>query len=102
MGGIGSTVVALAAELSPGLGSLGLPATLAVLLNAPTKVGVTMMVTVALAPFARLPKKHVTVAVPLQPPWLAAADTKTTPLGRGSATVTPAALFKPLFLTVSV
>jgi hypothetical protein len=100
MGGSGRTVVVLVAELFPGSGSLGFPVTLAALLKAPTEVGITTIVTVALAPFPRLPKAQVTVVdVPLQ---VGVADTKVTPPSRGSVTVTPVALFGPLFLTVRV
>ncbi len=56
-------VVSVLAVLSPILGSFSCPVTVAVLVIVPAGVAgstVTVMVTVALAPFARLPKAHVT------------------------------------------
>lgn len=84
-------MVVSVSESSSGLRSFGLPVTFAVLLNAPAEVGITTIVTVAAVPFARLPRSQLTVLVPLQPPWLGVADTKDTPPGRGSVTVTPVA-----------
>ena len=43
-----------------------------------------------------------TVVVPLQPPWLAVADTKATLAGSGSVTVTSVASLGPRFVTTSV
>ena len=102
MAGIGRTGVVLVDELFPGLGSVGLPVTPAVLLKAPAELGLTTIVIVVLAPLARFPKGQVTVAVPLQVPWLGEADTKVTPPGRRSVTVTPVALAGPLFVTARV
>jgi hypothetical protein len=45
-----------------------------VLLIVPATVGATTMVTVALAPFARVPRAQVTVAVPEQVPCDGVAD----------------------------
>ena len=54
-------------------------------------VGVTTMVTVALAPPARLPSAQVTVlADSVQVPWVADAEPKVTPAGSGSTIVTVA------------
>src|SRR5205809_664114 len=77
-----------------------LPLTVAVLVMVPAVAGaVALMVIVALAPEARLPTEQVTVPEALvQVPWLEDAETKLTPLGRVSLTVTPVAGDGPLFL----
>ena len=51
---------------------------------------------------AMLPSAQLTVALPVQLPWLAAADTNTAVAGKLSVTVTPLALPGPLFTTVIV
>jgi hypothetical protein len=103
MGRIGRTVVATVDKSFPGLRSAWLPVTLAVLLlSAPREFGVTTIVTVPLAWFGRFPKLQMTVGAPLQLPWLGVADTKATPTGSESVTVTPVASFGPLSLTVRV
>jgi hypothetical protein len=96
------TVVDADALLLPGTGSVTPLVTLAVLFNVPPVVGVTTMVTVALAPFPRTPMEQITVLVPLQLPWLGVADTYVTPAGNGSLTLTPVALFGPKLVTVIV
>ena len=68
----------------------------------PAAVGVTVMVTVALSPLARLPRLQVTGAVPLQVPWLGVAEPNVTPLGSVSVTVTMVASDGPSLVTVSV
>src|SRR5205807_2369298 len=98
----GLTVVLAVAVLLSGFGSASVPLTLAVLVSVPAAVGWTTIVTVALAPLARFPRLHVTVLVPEQLPWPAEADTKVTPLGSVSLTVTPVAPEGPLLMAVSV
>ena len=62
--------VVVVAVLSVVSGSVSLPATDAVLVSVPVvAVAVTTIITVALAPLARVPRAQVTV--PLQLPWLA-------------------------------
>src|SRR5688572_11402724 len=66
------------------------------------------MLTVALAPGARLPRLQVTVPPPsplaggVQVPWLGVADVNVTPAGRLSVTTTPAAVDGPALVTVTV
>src|SRR4030081_3869351 len=85
-----TTVVPADAELLPGFGSDSLPVTVAVLVTVPAVAGaLAPMVNVALAPLARLPAVQVTVPALLVQPVL--ADTKVTPEGMGSVTVTPVA-----------
>ena len=55
------TVVLTVAELLAGTRSVSLAETVAVLASAPARVGVTTIVTVALAPTARLPRLAVTL-----------------------------------------
>ena len=90
------TVVLAVALLLPVAGSHDL----AVLLTIPPTVGVTVKVTVAVAP--RVPRLQVTVLVPLHVPWLGVTETKLTPLGSVSVTDTSVAAFGPLFVTVMV
>ena len=54
---------------------------------------------VALAPFARLPKLQLTAVVQL--PWLGVADTRTMPTGSVSVKVTPVAAEGPLLMMVN-
>ena len=98
------TWVVADAVLLAAFGSGSLPLTVAVLVMVPAVAGaVTVMVNVELAPEARLPTEQVTVPEALvQVPWLEDAETKVTPLGRVSVTVTPVAGDGPLFLAVSV
>jgi hypothetical protein len=68
---------------------------------------VTTIVTVALAPTARLPSGQLTVVVPVHgPPWLGVAETRVVAAGRVSLTLTPAAVVPVdavlLLVTVSV
>ena len=81
-----------------------MPFTVAVLVIVPAVAGaVTSMVIVALAPEARLPTEQVTVPEALvQVPWLDDAETKVTPAGRVSVTVTPVAGLGPLFVATTV
>ena len=102
VGGTGFTVVDAVLLLLPVLGSVTPLVTLAVLLMVPVTVGVTIIVTFAETPLPNVPRLQVTVLVPLQLPWLGVADTNVTPAGKVSVTVTPVALFGPLFVTVIV
>src|SRR6185503_10873803 len=72
--------------------------TVAVFASCPWDEGVTVIVTTALAPNARLPRLHVTVVVPLHAPCVAADDTKATPAGITSVTVTLVAAAGPLLV----
>src|SRR5882762_11974548 len=95
------TEVLADAELLAGVGSASLPETVAVLLIVPAVAGaVALIVNVALAPLARLPAVQVTVPETLVQPEV--ADTKVTPAGRVSTTLTPVAGSGPLFLAVTV
>ena len=58
----------------------------------------TLIVTPALAPTARLPRLHVTVVVPLHAPCVADEEINVTPAGRASVVVTFVALAGPLFV----
>ena len=79
------------------------PLTPAVLDMLPAVVGVTTILIVAVAFMARLPSEHTTVAelTRLQTPWLEEADTKVTPTGRLSVTVTPVAVLGPVLPIVN-
>ncbi len=61
-------------------------------------VGMTTMVTVAVPPTANVPSEQTTVAVIVQVPCVAVADTKVTPAGSVSVSVTPVAGLGPLLL----
>src|SRR3990172_78219 len=101
-------MVCAVALLLLGLGSGSVPVTVTVLLKGTptgvTWVGVTTIVTVALAPLANPPKLQLIVGGEGsgQLPWLGVADTKLTPAGRVSLTITPVAAAGPLFVTVTV
>ena len=58
------------------------------------------MVTIALPPTARLPRLQFTGPLPLQLPCVVVADTKATPAGSVSATVTFVAAAGPLLVAV--
>ena len=92
------TVVVTVAALLPVLGSTSLPLTLAVLVSVPAACGVTLMVIVAVAPLASVPRLQVTLLVQL--PWVVVTDPNVTPLGSVSFTVTPVAGEARLLLTV--
>src|SRR5437763_915059 len=98
------TSVLAEAELLAGLGSVSLPLIVAVLETVPAVAGaVALIVIVALAALASEPTSQVTVPEALvQMPWVAVAETKPTPAGRVSLTVTPVASLGPLLVAVSV
>ena len=86
-------------------GSVDVAETVAELVRVPDAVAATVpvIVMVAVAPSARLPRFPVTVLpAPVAVPWLAVAETKVTLLGSVSVTVTPVASDGPLLVTVSV
>src|SRR5213593_3875105 len=98
------TVVVSLAVLLLVSGSTGATAaTDAVLVTVPFLVGRTTIATVADPPSPRSPSAQLTV-VPfaLQRPWLALADLKRTLRSSVSVRLTPRAVSKPLFLTVTV
>jgi hypothetical protein len=75
------TVVDAVERLLPATGSSVVADTSAVLLNVPADPGVTTIFTVAPAPFASVPRLHVTVAVPLHEPTVVLDETNVTPDG---------------------
>jgi hypothetical protein len=80
--------------------------TVALLLNVPAAVGVTVIAIVTDAPFAKVPMLHVTVGlenahVPDDAP-VHVADPNVTPAGRLSVTVTLDAELGPAFVTITV
>ena len=87
-------------ELSFGFGSLSVALALAVLLNCPVACGTQTMLTVAALPLARVPRLQVTVVVPLQVPCVGVAETKVTPAGNGSVTVTFVAGEGPVLVAI--
>src|SRR3989338_4733053 len=103
--GTGFTVVLAEALLLPDAGSGSPPAMLAVFVIVPVTVGVTTIVIVTDAAFARPPMLHVTVPlawlhVPVDAPVHAALP-NVTPAGSVSVTTTPVALLGPLFVAVT-
>src|SRR6266480_2180923 len=83
------TSVLAEAELSAGFGSVSLPLIVAVFMTLPAVAG-------AVAALAREPTSQVTVPEALvQVPWEEVAETKPTPAGRVSLTVTPVAASGP-------
>ena len=89
------------AELLALLRSTTVPVTLAVSGYPPVAPGVTVKVTVAVALGAIVPKRQVTVVVPLQDPWLGVEVTSVSPLGNVSVSVALVA-DGPLLVTVMV
>jgi hypothetical protein len=80
--------------------SYSIALTVTVFVIVPRALVLTTRVSVADAPFARLPKLHVTVPVPVVVPWLVVAETKVTLEGSTSVRVTPVAVSGPLLVTV--
>ena len=74
--------------------------TLAMLVSEPLAGAVTVTLKLVTCPLARLPKVQVTTPTILMPPPL--ADTKVTPAGKVSVTVTLLALDGPKFVTLIV
>src|SRR6187549_1740902 len=73
--------------------------TVAVLASWPCAEGVTTIVMTAVAPTDTLPILQLTVVVPLHAPCVGVEETKATPAGSGSLTVTFVAAAGPLFVT---
>jgi hypothetical protein len=97
-------VVVSLAVLLPVLGSGKSEATVAEFVIVPTPSGtmLTIMLRVALPPFATVPKLHVRVKAPLQAaPCEGVADTKVDWLGNVFITITFVASFGPVFVTVT-
>src|SRR5215475_16234307 len=95
------TLVLSEVVLLPKLVSGWLAETAALLVKDPVIVGVTTIVIVAPAPFARAPRLQVTVVVPLQVPRLGTAETKLTLAGSASTKVTSVAISGPRFVAVN-
>ena len=99
----GSTVVDAFVALLTRAGSNVLADTLAWFVIVPDVVGVTLIWTLVLAPFASAPRLQVTVPLAwLQVPWFGVADTNVTPPGSVSVTDTPVAPDGPALLIPSV
>lgn len=99
----GSTVVVALEALLTRAGSAVVADTLAWFVIDVPEEGVTMMLTVALAPFATAPRLQVTVPLDCeQVPCDGVAESYVTPLGSVSVTVTPVAPEGPAFWTSSV
>ena len=96
------TVVVLAALLLAGTGSNPAPVIDALLLTGPGAVALAAIVTVALAPLAKVPKLHVTGLFALQLPWLGIVETKVRLVGKTSTNVTAPASSLPLLVIVTV
>src|SRR6185369_3388482 len=102
-----TSMLALGAVLAPavllaGVGSVSLPVTLTVLDNGKL-VTVTLMVTMLLALGASVPRVQVTTPLLCaQVGVLGTDETKVTPAGKVSVTVTPVAVDGPLLVAVMV
>ena len=68
--------------------------------SAPAPVGITVMVTDAIAPLGSTPRSHVTTATPLQLPSPVRASSNTTPAGSGSETMVEVDVAGPWLDTV--
>ena len=88
-GGAGFTTVASVSELLPVTGSCVVEVAEAVFERSASVVGVSVIVTVADAPEAIVPRLQVTVAVPEQLPWLGVTVPRVTVAGSVSVRVTP-------------
>ena len=87
-------------ELLAMFGSVFAAETRAVLTTGPAVARlVTTSATVAEPPFGTEPMEHTTALVPEQEPWDGVAETKVTPAGSTSVTVTPVAVLGPAFAT---
>src|SRR5262249_51141795 len=87
-----------------GFGSVSFAVAEAVLVIEPGALGaVVTIVTVTLELLVRVPRSQVTVPLAFgHEPKLEEADTNCTPLGSTSVSLTPVAVFGPLFVTVTV
>src|SRR5918911_1037396 len=98
-GGLSTTVVALAVLLDES-GSASDALTVAVSVICPDAVGVTTMVTMALAPFVSVPMEQLTGPVLLQEPCVVEEETNVTPAGSVSVRLTFVACAGPLLVTM--
>ncbi len=99
----GSTVVCALAVSFDELRSPASELTLAWLVMLPSLCGRTLIATLALPPLATVPSAQVTVPDACeQLPCEGVAESKVTPAGRVSVTVTPGAPWGPAFETPSV
>src|ERR1700712_466121 len=62
----------------------------------------TWITTETLSPPATVPREQEMVIVPLHEPWLGSAETRVTPAGSPSESITPVASEGPPFVTVRV
>ena len=93
------TCVMAVAELSLMSGSDSVALAEAVLLSCPVDWGTTRILSIAELPTPILPKSQVTIVVPEHVPCVALTETKVTPAGKASETITPVAGDGPLFVT---
>jgi hypothetical protein len=99
----GLTMVSSTSTLFSGFKSASKLVTVDVFATAPGRMGVTTMVTVAVAPFASAPSVQVTVPSSwLQLPCVGVAEPNVTPAGSTSISVAAAAASGPPFPTVIV
>ena len=101
----GVTLDSSSAVLFAGLVSSSRPVTVTVLIRVPDakESMVTNMVTVAVAPFTRMPSSQVTASpTSTHIPWLGLAETKIDPEGSASVKVTPVEANNELLVTVTV
>ncbi len=82
--------------------SCSLATVVAVFVTVPTAVAVVTRVIVADVPTGIVPSEQLMSAPPVHDPCEVATEAKLTPAGSGSATVTPVAVFGPLFVTTIV
>ncbi len=94
--------VVMLAELLLVSKSASVALVVAVLTNEPGVVGVTAMVTTALAPTAKLPSAQLIVVVPPHVPCVEVTGPNVTPVGSGSVTLTFVAAAGPLFVMTSL
>ncbi len=89
------------AELLVASGSVSVPITEAVFESIPCVLAFTLTTSVMLADTCglRIPMGQVTVAVPVHVPCVGVAETKVTPAGKVSVTLTPVAWEGPLLAT---
>src|SRR5439155_12150862 len=96
------TTVCSRSTLLLGLVSVSARDTLAVFVKVPMAVVPTTMITVALAPLAKLPRSQTMILVPVQLPALGVAETKVTAPGNVSVNSTSVAISGPLLVIVIV
>src|SRR5262245_12526280 len=93
--------VASLAELLARFGSAAREAAVTTFVTRPGMIPLTVMLMLALAPFAIVPNPQTTVPLMLvHDPILLVAETKLTPAGRASVTTTSEPTFGPRFVSV--